>query len=152
LPAVVVQAVQAESSPQDLDRSGLKAIGSVLTTMSDARGVYRFSTLMPGHYQLRLHAPGGVIYRDDGHEINIVTNGSLANLDFRLPPFKKGRWQNLSHVNGLAEDEVHACFQAADGALWFGTGGGVSRFDGRDFFTLTRSDGLLGASHVRAIA
>jgi signal transduction histidine kinase/DNA-binding response OmpR family regulator/ligand-binding sensor domain-containing protein len=42
----------------------------------------------------------------------------------------------------LAEDYVASSFQAADGALWFGTSGGVSRFDGRDFFTLTPEQGL----------
>jgi len=70
-----------------------------------------------------------------------VENGSLANLDFQLTPFKKGRWQNFSHVQGLAEDYVASSYQASDGALWFGSSGGVSRFDGRDFFTLTKEDG-----------
>jgi signal transduction histidine kinase/CheY-like chemotaxis protein/ligand-binding sensor domain-containing protein/protocatechuate 3,4-dioxygenase beta subunit len=116
---------------------------SVATTMSDAHGVYRFGTLAPGRYRLRAHIPGGLAYRDESNEITVVENGSLANLDFQLTPFKKGRWQNFSHVQGLAEDYVAATYQASDGALWFGTSGGVSRFDGHVFSTLTREDGLL---------
>jgi signal transduction histidine kinase/CheY-like chemotaxis protein/ligand-binding sensor domain-containing protein/protocatechuate 3,4-dioxygenase beta subunit len=118
------------------------AISSPATTMSDARGVYRFGTLPPGRYQLRAHVPGGIVYRDEGHEITVVLNGSLANLDFQLAPFKKGRWQNLSHVHGLAEDSVASSYEAPDGAMWFGTRDGVSRFDGQDFVNLTHKDGL----------
>src|SRR5262249_35414438 len=105
-------------------------------------GVYRFGTLLPGRYQLRAHVPGGFAYRDEGHEITVVQNGSLGNLDFQLSPFKKGRWQNLSHVHGLAEDYVACSYQAPDGAMWFGTGDGVSRFDGQDCVNLTHRDGL----------
>ncbi len=135
----------------------------VATTMSDARGVYRFPTLVSGRYRLRAHVPGGFIYRDsaggsvtpsepttarngtspvEGGEITVVENDSLPNLDFHLSPFKKGRWQNFSHVQGLASDYVGSSYQAADGAMWFGTDFGVSRFDGRDFFTLTHQQGL----------
>ncbi len=82
------------------------------TTMSDPRGVYRFGTLLPGRYQLRAHVPGGFVYRDEGREIAVVENGPLANLDFQLSPFKKGRWQSFSHVHGLAEDYVASSYQA----------------------------------------
>ncbi|MCW5554051.1 MAG: response regulator [Verrucomicrobiae bacterium] len=135
----------------------------VATTMSDARGVYRFPTLVSGRYRLRAHVPGGFVYRDspgeivspsetsaantgiapaEGGEITVVENASLPNLDFHLSPFKKGRWQNFSHVQGLASDHVLSSYQAADGAMWFGTDFGVSRYDGRDFFTLTHQQGL----------
>ncbi len=135
----------------------------VATTMSDARGVYRFPTLATGRYRLRAHVPGGFAYRDSsgeiiapaesetgrtssspgaGGEITVVENDSLPNLDFHLSPFKQGRWQNFSHVQGLASDNVQSSYQAADGAMWFGTDFGVSRFDGRDFFTLTHQEGL----------
>jgi signal transduction histidine kinase/DNA-binding response OmpR family regulator/ligand-binding sensor domain-containing protein/protocatechuate 3,4-dioxygenase beta subunit len=134
-----------------------------ITTISDAHGVYRFGTLPPGRYQLRAQVPGGFVYRGSpgeivtpsasqsgstfispgqGQEITVVRNGSLGNLDFQLAPFKKGRWQSFSHVHGLAEDFITSSFQAADGALWFGTSGGVSRYDGRDFLTLTHQNGL----------
>jgi sugar lactone lactonase YvrE len=119
--------------------------------MSDEHGVYRFVTLAPGRYQLRAHVPGGMAYRDEGREITVMENGSLGNLDFHLSPFKKGRWQHYSHADGLAENNVDCVFEAADGAMWFGTSDGVSRFDGCDFFTLTKESGLPGKS-VRAIA
>jgi signal transduction histidine kinase/CheY-like chemotaxis protein/ligand-binding sensor domain-containing protein len=121
------------------------------TTMSDEHGVYRFVTLAPGRYQLRAHVPGGMAYRDEGREITVMENGSLGNLDFHLSPFKKGRWQHYSHADGLAENNVDCVFEAADGAMWFGTDDGVSRFDGYHFFTLTKESGLPGKA-VKAIA
>jgi signal transduction histidine kinase/CheY-like chemotaxis protein/ligand-binding sensor domain-containing protein len=133
--------LRKEIVPANVLFHGATALAT-MTTMSDARGVYRFGTLTPGRYQLRAHVPGGFVYRDEGHEITVEQNGSLANLDFQLAPFKKGRWQNYSHVHGLAEDYVASSFQAADGAMWFGTSDGVSRFDGQDFVNLTPKDGV----------
>jgi signal transduction histidine kinase/CheY-like chemotaxis protein/ligand-binding sensor domain-containing protein/protocatechuate 3,4-dioxygenase beta subunit len=123
----------------------------VATTTSDERGVYRFGKLAPGRYQLRAHVSGGFAYRDEGRAITVAPDSSLANLDFELAPFKQGRWQSFSHVDGLAEDFVLSSFQAADGAMWFGMGAGVSRFDGLRFTSLTHADGLPN-SPVRAIA
>jgi signal transduction histidine kinase/CheY-like chemotaxis protein/ligand-binding sensor domain-containing protein/protocatechuate 3,4-dioxygenase beta subunit len=115
----------------------------VLTsTLSDPSGIYRFPTLTPGRYQLRAQVPGDLVYRDEGREITVVEDGSLRNLDFRLAPFKKGQWKRYTHADGLAEDYVLCAFEAADGAMWFGTADGVSRFDGQEFISLTEKDGL----------
>ena len=130
LSAVVVQAIRAtDETPES-------------TTQSNERGVYRFPKLAPGRYRLRAQVAGGMIYRDEGREITVTPESTLVNLDFRLPAFKKGHWQSFSHVHGLADDDISSVFQAADGAMWFGMKGGVSRFDGLDFLTLTRENGL----------
>jgi PAS domain S-box-containing protein len=111
-------------------------------TMSDEQGAYQFEHLPPGRYQLLAQAPGGPAASDGGPEFVVARDGSPAIRDFHLAPFKKGRWRRFTHVDGLAEDRVRCVCQAADGALWFGTEGGVSRFDGSRFDTLTTKNGL----------
>jgi len=44
----------------------------------------------------------------------------------------------------LAGNRVNAIYQDKEGAIWFGTGGGVSRFDGNSWTTYTKEDGLVG--------
>lgn len=51
----------------------------------------------------------------------------------------------------LVDNQIYAIAVAPDGALWFGTGAGVSRFDGRTWTPYTTADGLAGSS-VWAIA
>lgn len=51
---------------------------------------------------------------------------------------------NYSPVNGLPQSQVHAIIEDANGYLWIGTeGGGLARFDGREFKVYTTLDGLL---------
>ena len=44
--------------------------------------------------------------------------------------------------DGLAQSQVRAMIQDAQGYLWFGTLGGASRFDGQEFTSYALSDGL----------
>jgi len=70
-------------------------------------------------------------------------------------------WITYTTDDGLAHNRVSAIAVAADGALWFGTGGGgVSRFDGQTlraepqdeaWTTYTTDDGLAG-NFVHSIA
>lgn len=47
--------------------------------------------------------------------------------------------------NGLANSNINATIQTSEGYCWFGTqGGGISRFDGKEFKNFTKNDGLLG--------
>src|SRR4029077_8777010 len=114
----------------------------MLTAMSDARGRFRIPNAQPGRYTLRAHVPGGFAPWENGREVNVEAEKQLANLDFMLPPFKQGRWKTYTHENGLAGDDVSCVFQARDGALWFGTDQGASRFDGRAFLSLSAEDGM----------
>jgi ligand-binding sensor domain-containing protein len=45
-------------------------------------------------------------------------------------------------ADGLARDSVHCILRDAGGFLWFGTGEGISRFDGYTFQTYRVADGL----------
>jgi len=58
-------------------------------------------------------------------------------------------WKNYTTAEGLAGNIVYSIAQGSDGALWFGTNKGVSRFDGTDWTTYRH--GLVG-QHVYAIA
>jgi signal transduction histidine kinase/ligand-binding sensor domain-containing protein len=61
-----------------------------------------------------------------------------------------GAWRSYSRVDGLTDRTVTGVFEDRDGALWFGVIGGLSRFDGQRFVTLTEKSGLPGNS-VQAI-
>ncbi|HIP72300.1 MAG TPA: hypothetical protein EYH05_13000, partial [Anaerolineae bacterium] len=52
--------------------------------------------------------------------------------------------------HGLADNRVSSVTAAPDGALWFGTASGVSRYDGRTWTTFTATDGL-PANEIRDI-
>ena len=122
-----------------------------LTVMSDARGRFRIPNAQPGRYTLRAHVPGGFAAWENEREVAVEPAKQLANLDFTLPPFKQGRWKTYTHENGLAADGLFCVLQAADGAMWFGTDQGVSRFDGRFFSGLPLEDGP-PSGHVHTIA
>jgi len=43
----------------------------------------------------------------------------------------------------LAGNWVSAIHGDTDGVMWFGTGGGLSRYDGQEFHNFTTKDGLV---------
>ena len=51
-------------------------------------------------------------------------------------------FRQVTSKDGLAQSQVRAMAQDADGYLWFGTLGGASRFDGQYFTNLALQDGL----------
>ncbi len=57
---------------------------------------------------------------------------------------------NFTTKDGLADNNVNAVCRDADGAMWFGTQGGVSQYDGKDFVNFTVKDGLAD-KHVTAM-
>ncbi|MDX9750894.1 MAG: two-component regulator propeller domain-containing protein, partial [Flavobacteriales bacterium] len=57
----------------------------------------------------------------------------------------------LAPRDGLAQSQVRAMAQDAEGYLWFGTLGGASRFDGHGFRSFALQEGLPDA-HVSALA
>lgn len=62
----------------------------------------------------------------------------------------EGVWKSYRYVDGLADNYVWALMQDKEGNIWFGTDGGVSRFDGVNWETYTQKDGL-ATNGVRAI-
>ena len=59
--------------------------------------------------------------------------------------------KHYSNADGLPQAQVLSVFQDRRGYMWFGTYGGVTRFDGAEFMVLTSADGLVG-NVVTAIA
>ncbi|MEJ2055020.1 MAG: two-component regulator propeller domain-containing protein, partial [Calditrichaceae bacterium] len=50
--------------------------------------------------------------------------------------------RRYSIEDGLIQSQVRAIIQDKEGLIWFGTGEGISRFDGREFINYNRKDGL----------
>ncbi|MBC8233263.1 hypothetical protein H8E77_27260, partial [bacterium] len=73
-----------------------------------------------------------------------------ASSQFELRSGREGVWKTYRYVDGLASNDVRAIMQDKEGAMWFGTEGGVSRFDGKHWQTYTERDKLVSNS-VRAI-
>ena len=59
-------------------------------------------------------------------------------------------WRNYTVKDGLVDNRVSTIYAALDGALWFGTEGGISRFDGVNWISYTVEDGLPDA-YIRHI-
>jgi ligand-binding sensor domain-containing protein/serine phosphatase RsbU (regulator of sigma subunit) len=79
-----------------------------------------------GHIWLGTHATGAYVY----------DNGQLTNYKME---------------DGLVDDFIYALYSDADGDVWLGGWGGVSRFDGERFYNFTAADGLL-AGRIGGIA
>jgi len=120
----------------------LLARTSTNATATDAKGAFSFADLKPGRYQLRAQVADGFVELDH-QSIEVQPGLPVSGLAYQVPMFKKGTWKNYSMENGLAADEVHTIFVAPDGAVWFGTSAGVSKFDGKEFANLTTEQGLL---------
>lgn len=126
--------------------------------LSDDAGYYQFNNLAEGSYEVRCQALDGYIYYQNitepliitGYEtenigdILIIKHGkALENINFYFAPFKKGTWKTYTCLDGLAHEGVYSICRTSDGTLWFGTVGGVSRYDGMKFTNYTKKDGLV---------
>ncbi len=118
------------------------------TVLTDEQGNFKFSNFKPGVYQVRAQIPGGRAWLDAGRilyanaEATDAERARLANLNFRLVPFIQGHWKRFGVADGLPSATVVRVMFARDGAAWFATAGGISRFDGYEFSNLTRTEGL----------
>ena len=69
---------------------------------------------------------------------------------FVFPPCVEARprmdWTVFRREDGLAHNVVTAVVEAQDGALWFATREGISRYDGRAWRTYGEEEGLPGSS------
>ena len=54
-----------------------------------------------------------------------------------------GTYTKYTAEHGLATTDAQSVAVTPDGALWFGTGRRVSRFDGETWTTYTTADGLV---------
>lgn len=53
-------------------------------------------------------------------------------------------FRHLNVENGLVQSQIDAIFQDSEGFMWFGTFGGLNRWDGYDFVNFQTQDGLSG--------
>ena len=58
------------------------------------------------------------------------------------------RGQSISHKSSLVNNTVRAIAAGPGGALWFGTDGGASRYDGSAWSTYTQDEGLAASNVV----
>ena len=58
--------------------------------------------------------------------------------------------KHISTKDGLAQGQINVMMQDSKGYLWFGTYGGISRWDGKEFLNITTFNGLT-ASQVMDI-
>lgn len=135
-PAVVVQAIRA-APPQSNETARV-----VATLWTDPNGQFEFVNLKQGSYRLRAHGPGTLIDYEDGKPIELESGQSRLNLNFRMPPVKKGLWKNYTLMDGLRNDDVHDLLFDRQGMLWVATRGVVLRFDGLQWAHYTKEDGL----------
>jgi hypothetical protein len=68
---------------------------------------------------------------------------TLTHLPVEADAQGKGFFTTYNTDNGLALDQVYSGYKDGHGNLWFGTnGGGVSKYDGKDFINYTTAQGL----------
>lgn len=110
---------------------------------SDARGEFTFRNLRPGAYRIRASGANGYVYHAERQLVEAAPGKTVANLDLRFAPSKKGAWEVFNTARGLADDnEIRKILVEPDGSVWFATAGGASRFDGHEFVNFTTDDGL----------
>jgi len=151
LPSVVVQVVRsaptnAAPAPADDFRpkpvDGYEVLASAIT---DGKGEYVFDNLPAGDFRVRCYTAAGFVYAPERVVVpaGIVGSGPQTVLPpLRAAPFKNGSWKHYGFLDGLAENAVRRVRAAPDGAVWFATLGGASRFDGRRFTSYSSINGL----------
>ena len=133
-----------------------------------------FETVLPGHYVRKIHrgADGRLYFgtdngllRYDGEEFEKILgqnrvmaidtdadgrlwigSGSVGGGISRYDPDESmpDALTTFTTRDGLPNNRVWTTLRTADGTRWFGTSGGVGRYDGKAFETLTTKDGLSG--------
>jgi signal transduction histidine kinase/ligand-binding sensor domain-containing protein/DNA-binding response OmpR family regulator len=67
----------------------------------------------------------------------------IPALPLRIKDGAIGNFQYLDMDQGMSHDNVFSMFEDSRGYLWFGTFGGVSRYDGKSFLHYTQKEGLM---------
>jgi signal transduction histidine kinase/ligand-binding sensor domain-containing protein len=126
--------------------SGPGAVVATVITSDDGR--FAFDHLKPGIYQVRVQQPGGRAWFEHGrpfrldHTIPEVDRRGLASIEWSIAPFKKGRWTKYGVLDGQPSGMTGRVIFSPDGMLWLDAASGLSRFNGRETFHVTRKNGL----------
>ncbi len=77
-------------------------------------------------------------------DVAISLDGTMwfATEKYGVFSFYNGSWVNYTTKDGLAGDSACCVITANDGAIWFGTDKGISRFDGKNWKNFTTGTGL----------
>lgn len=87
--------------------------------------------------------------------VAVLFAGLFALPGFALDPHKsltqyaRTTW---TEEHGLPQDTIRAIAQTSDGYLWLGTDEGLARFDGYEFTTFSRRNGVLPSDTIAALA
>ena len=113
--------------------------------IADSSGYFAVD-LPPGRYRVGLPGTdggeGSVVMVEEGSTVSVQLVAPLPR-GKQVPAGRgRGHWRTFSVVDGLVSNTVYAMHQDGEGNLWFGTGNGVSRYDGERFTTFTEKDGL----------
>ena len=128
------EVLRADSTARENWRTLLRGLGATFGTPFWTSGLIRsefVSYSAPAGTGKTMRAGAGETVRAG------AGNTVLAGAGFR-----QGLWQSLSDEDGLPSSLVLAILQDRQGDLWFGTAGGVSRYDGAQFTTFTTENGL----------
>jgi ligand-binding sensor domain-containing protein len=71
-----------------------------------------------------------------------LNKGALQHTSYNA----KSDWNFLTEEEGLVNNNVLSITEDSTGSMWFGTAKGVSKFDGENWTSYTKSDGLPGDS------
>ena len=105
--SVVVQAIKtSEKAPAPTSANAGENEKVAATVLTDEKGKYKFINLRPGQYRVRCQTPGEMVYYDQGKTIMVELGQTAANIDFYLPPLKKGTWKNFTFRDGLANNDT----------------------------------------------
>jgi len=130
--------------------------GTIL--IASNKGVFRYDTHLPygqgtsfTNITSKISLPG--LWFPDALEDR---NGNLwlTAWDFSNRPSQPGVYryngqaglQHFTTREGLADNTVNSIYEDKAGNIWFGTNGGLSRYDGKSFRNFTTKDGLPGNS------
>ena len=87
LAAVIVQAVKTKPGG---------SVDVVSTVNTDSTGVFKFTNLKPGDYQLRYQTATGFEFFEKGKVFKADVRNPVLGLNLKMGPFKRGIWRSFS--------------------------------------------------------
>lgn len=117
------------------------------TSRTDSSGRFEFLNLQEGTYRIVCAVSSDTLLvapaRDPEVTCDVQTGRPVEVPDFRIPRFHRGdQWRPFGKEDGLPEPGVDAIAADPSGNVWFGTSGGLSRYDGISVTTWRRKEGL----------
>jgi ligand-binding sensor domain-containing protein/uncharacterized membrane protein YphA (DoxX/SURF4 family) len=145
--------------PQGLIRTVTQTTSTQITSIAQGHdGTLWFASsrglLSYSHQQFKTHslmprgsdgAPRRVLVDHDGG----VWVGTVGQGLFH---FNQGRWERMTHADGLSSDKVFALYEDREGNVWAGTARGIDRFRKYKVKTISKREGLPGDNVMAVVA